>query len=255
MQDFGRLNRQQWHQRYLAQAGWTQHIRQYLFDKFKIESDAKLLEVGAGTGAVIKAVQIHGFYNLSGVDLDYPSLAFSRTNLDNYKPVQADGHHLPFAGAVFDVCFCHFLLMWTKDPFQILFEMRRVTQPGGWVMALAEPDHLGRVDYPPPLDTLGKQQTQALLDQGVDIEVGRKLRSLFIKSRLVSVEVGILGAQWLTAEDNKSDDTEWTMIRSDLEGHLTQSELDDYEHHDWQARQEGKRVLFIPTFYAIGNVP
>jgi ubiquinone/menaquinone biosynthesis C-methylase UbiE len=255
VQDFGRLNPQQWHQRYLAQAGWTQHIRHYLFEKIKPDSRSKILEVGVGTGAVIEAVQKQGFSNFTGVDLDYPSLAFAQSNADIFKPAQADGHNLPFAGFLFDVCFCHYLLMWTADPWQILQEMRRVTQPGGWVIALAEPDHQGRIDYPPPLDALGKRQTQALADQGVDVHMGRKLRSLFTKSGLQSVEVGILGAQWFLSESEQNESTEWTMIRADLDGHLTQSELDNYEQQDWQAQQQSTRVLFIPTFYALGIVP
>jgi hypothetical protein len=143
--------------------------------------------------------------------------------------------------------------MWVQKPQLILYEMTRVTRPGGWVIALAEPDHQARIDYPPPLDVLGTHQTQALTEQGVDVHMGRKLRSLFHHTGLVEIEVGIMSAQWdgLLAWDA----TEWIMLEADLAGQLTHEALIDYQDVDRQARQTGQRILFIPTFYALGKVP
>jgi SAM-dependent methyltransferase len=62
---------------------------------------------------------------------------------------QADRHTLPFQ-PVFDVTFCHFLLLWVSNPEKVVAEMGRVTRPGGSVR-LAEPDYGGRIDYPESL--------------------------------------------------------------------------------------------------------
>jgi SAM-dependent methyltransferase len=253
MQDFRGLNRQVWHQRYLVQAEWTQHIRQYVFKKINPIPGERILEVGAGTGAVLNALSHEGDFHLFGVDLDYPSLSFSQSLSPAIDLTQADGHHLPFVPGSFGLVFCHYLLMWVQKPHQILHEMARVTRPGGWVIALAEPDHQSRIDYPPPLDALGIRQTQGLQSQGVDVIIGRKLRTLFHQTGLVEVEVGILSAQWegLSAWDA----TEWMMLQADLAGTLSPEALAEYQQIDRQARQTGQRILFIPTFYALGKVP
>jgi SAM-dependent methyltransferase len=255
VQDFRGLNRQQWHQRYVDQAGWTAQIRKYIFNKIKPSFDVRILEVGSGTGAVMGALHNHSYCDITGVDLDFPSLAFSKAKQLFFNQVMGDGHHLPFKKALFGVTLCHYLLMWTAHPAQILSEMRRVTQPGGWVLALAEPDHQSRIDYPPALDILGKHQTQSLKEQGADVCLGRKLRSLFIETGLMEVETGILAAQWHQNDHSTADETEWIMIQADLKDRISQSELADLKHRDQEARKTSQRVLFIPTFYAFGKVP
>jgi SAM-dependent methyltransferase len=254
MQDFRGLSRQLWHQRYVEQAQWTQHIRQYIFKKIETVPGERILEIGSGTSAVLNTLLREGYFNLSGIDIDFPSLLFSKSSRDPVYLAQANGMRLPFTAGTFGVSFCHFLLIWVNGPLQILEEMRRVTHSEGWVIALAEPDHQARIDYPQALDELGKSQTQALGKQGIDVYMGRKLRSLFYQAGLVDVEVGILGAQWNEQFDQKADQTEWAMIKADLGGELTTDDLTQYHNLDRQARQTGERILFIPTFYAFGKV-
>ena len=81
--------------------------------------------------------------------------------------------------ASFDICLCHFLLLWIANPLAALKEMRRIVKPGGWVLALAEPDYGSRIDFPPELEALGQAQSKALQSQCADVSVGRKLRGLF----------------------------------------------------------------------------
>jgi ubiquinone/menaquinone biosynthesis C-methylase UbiE len=255
VQDFRGLDRQQWHLRYEAQAQWTRHIRQHIFNTIKPQPDAQILEVGSGTGAVLGALLTEGYRHLNGLDIDHPSLTFARSAHHAFNLVQGDGHHLPFQQGSFHITCCHYLLLWTENPPQILQEMRRVTRTGGWVIALAEPDHQARLDFPPPLDELGKQQTRALADQGVDVLMGRKLRGLFYETGLRDVEVGILAAQWQREDHPGMDETEWMMVQADMDGLVGSQELAKYQQLDRIARQEGQRILFIPTFYGFGKVP
>ncbi len=94
---------------------------------------------------------------------------------------------------------------------------------------------------------------EALKQQGVDVGIGRKLGELFEKNGLMKIEIGVLGAQW-TSKHSEIDETEWMVLRSDLAGQFSESELNKYQKIDQQARQKGTRILFIPTFYAIGFV-
>ena len=243
-----------WHGRYTQQGKWTEDIRRHLFAKAQLDYDDTILEVGSGTGAILDLLDREGYHQLYGIDIKYPSLAFSMSRNVSYHLAQGDGYRLPFAGDSFSLTYCHYLLLWLANPAAMLTELARVTQPGGWLLALAEPDHQARIDYPPPLDTLGELQTQALAAQGVDVQQGRKLGALFQAVGLTEVETGILGAQWKAEKASEVDETEWLTLQADLAERLTTKRLTDYRDAEERARQQGSRVLFIPTFYAIGRV-
>lgn len=243
-----------WHQRYLQQAGWTRQVRRHLFAKANLPSDAKILEVGCGTGAVLSQVAAETSYELTGIDIDRPCLAFIGRTCPKAHLAQADGQLLPFANGSFDAVYCHYLLLWVDYSVQVLREMRRVTKPGGAVMALAEPDHAARIDAPPPLDELGRLQTDALAAQGANVHMGRSLRQVFSDSGLKEIESALLGAEWLNS-NLSPDPLEWMTLRADLNGILREEKLSEFEAAEGASRKQGIRVLFIPTFYALGFVP
>jgi SAM-dependent methyltransferase len=211
------------------------------------------LEVGCGTGAVIQALDNEFDYHLTGVDIDHASLVFNHAKRPTFPLARGDGHRLPFAANTFDAVFCHYLLLWVADPAQVLAEMQRVTRPGGVVIALAEPDYAGRIDAPPPLDELGRLQTQALARQGIDPEMGTKLEELFQKTGLLNVYSNTLNAKG-DPDPHVIDLMEWTVLRADLAGLVTEQELAQFAALDRKARKAGERVLYIPTAHAIGWV-
>lgn len=249
------LDLERWHQRYVQQSIWTAAIRDYLFGKIALSASDALLEVGSGTAAVLSQLAFQRTQRLFGVDILLPPLRFAQKINKDFRLVQADGFHLPFPQDSFAVSYCHYLLLWVAHPNEILAEMRRVTRPGGCLIALAEPDHEARIDYPPPMDMLGKQQTLALRAQGADTAIGRKLSSLFHQAGLGKIETGIFSAAWSGAPNQSMDPTEWDMIRADLADQFTADQLSDLEENDREASASGERVLFIPTFYAAGIVP
>jgi ubiquinone/menaquinone biosynthesis C-methylase UbiE len=249
----GQLTLAEWHARFTQQAGWTAEVRRHLFEQADVKPGSRVLEVGCGTGAVMGALAEETNYHLTGVDLDHPSLQFNRAQFPLFPLTQADGHKLPFADGAFDAVYCHYLLLWVADPGQALAEMRRVTRPGGVVIALAEPDYAGRVDFPPPLDELGWLQTKALSQQGANPEMGSQLKGLFEQAGFFNIYSDILEAQWDRASHPMAP-LEWRVLRSDLDGLVTEKDLDQFAALDRDARQYGERVLFIPTFYAIGWV-
>ncbi len=248
----GQLTLTEWHARFTQQAGWTAEIRRHLFDQAGLKPGSQVLEVGCGTGAVLNAIAEETDYHLTGVDIDRPSLQFNHTQLPPFPLTQADGHSLPFADKAFDAVYCHYLLLWVADPARVLAEMRRVTRPGGVVIALAEPDYAGRIDSPPPLDELGRLQTKALARQGADVEIGRKLEQLFISAGLVNIFCGQLTAR--ADQPETMDPLEKAVLKSDLAGGLTAAEVDHYLKIDETARSQNRRKMSIPTFHAIAWV-
>lgn len=251
------LTPQDWHLRFAQQARWTQNLRAYLYTQIKLEKASRVLEVGCGTGAILAelpaAIPVKVGLDCNGTHLD-----LARHNVPAARLTLGDAHQLPYHDGYFQVALCHFLLLWVADPAQVLREMVRATQPGGSVLALAEPDYGGRIDYPEELAILGTWQSDSLRHQGADPHLGRKLAGLFSEAGLEAVETGILGGQWFGSPDWEAWESEWAVLESDLTktseiGQI--SEVSRLKALDRSAYQWGGRVLFVPTFYARGCVP
>lgn len=243
------------HSRYLVQATWTALIREQLFDSIQLQGKQKVLEVGSGTGVV--SAEISQRFSLAsvGVDIDRSAVTFAQNNDPTSLYLAGDGNDLPFQSAAFDVVVCHFLLLWVGNPDRILDEMVRVTKPGGWILALAEPDYGGRIDFPRELEAVGQAQTQALLDQGANPYLGRTLRALFHSAQLTEIRSGLLGGEWQGSIDEDQLESEWETLAQDLSDLLPTDELERFRRVDHEAWEMGTRVLFVPTFYAAGRVP
>jgi SAM-dependent methyltransferase len=265
-----------WHARFTQQAGWTQGLRRYLFERSGLSPGQRLLEVGCGTGAVLASLSAAGC-RLHGLDINADFLHQAGQNLlapawsqgDDLLPsstltpnslipnpvflTQADAHHLPYTDGSFDIVFCHFLLLWVHEPVEVIREMRRVTRPGGWVLALAEPDYGGRVDYPEALIQLGELQEEALRRQGAETRLGRRLGALFHSTGLAEVESGVLGGQWREPPSLEDLAQEWAVLQSDLGDQISAEKFNSLQQIDQSAWARGERVLFVPTFYALGR--
>jgi SAM-dependent methyltransferase len=112
---------------------------------------------------------------IHGIDLSAEYLSLAQTDAPFANLIQGDGHQLPYASSSFEIVFCHFLLLWVAEPQTVVNEMARIVRPGGAVLALAEPDYGGRIDYPEEFSELGLWQEQALRRQGADTRLGRRL--------------------------------------------------------------------------------
>ena len=242
-----------WHQRFTRQAVWTRDLRRYLLQRVSLPANPRCLEVGSGTGALLNDLPLPPGALRVGVDLNRPFLRLAGQHNASIANVQADGYELPFACAAFDLVCCHYLLLWLDDPQAALREMRRVARPGGWVMAFAEPDYGGRVDYPPPLDELGRLQTLALRAQGADPLTGRRLVSLFQQAGFTTIHSGILGGEWLHPSANPADPTEEQVLRQDLAPLLPARRMGELLTAARLAEQNHRRVLYLPTFYALAQ--
>lgn len=251
------LSQAEWHQRFVQQARWTQAIRRYLYQKVQIQNTRRVLEVGCGTGAILSDLLASTTAQVTGIDLAFDRLVFARSIASGAHLAAADGLRLPFPPGAFDIALCHFYLLWVAQQVQALREMARVTRSGGYVIALAEPDYGGRIDYPDPLAELGQAQEQALQQQGADPRTGRRLAELMLSAELKEVQTGLLGGEWSSANPPSRDflKQEWAVLEQDLRGTLSPTGLERLKEIDQAAWDRGERILFVPTFYAIGKVP
>jgi ubiquinone/menaquinone biosynthesis C-methylase UbiE len=240
-----------WHIRYAQQANWTRPLRSYIFEKARLENAQRVLEVGCGTGAVLS--ELPEGPTLYGLDIDRNALIECGQHASRARRVQGNVLHLPFSESSFDIVYCHFLLLWVQNPLQALLEMKRVGRPGGQVIAFAEPDYLHRIDAPEELIPLGRWQTESLVKQGADPGLGARLAELFFEAGIQIVETGEIQG----GKSEPSDEAwklEWNVIQSDLRGWVPDQDLQKLKHIDRHARENGKRILHVPTYFAWGRI-
>jgi ubiquinone/menaquinone biosynthesis C-methylase UbiE len=242
-----------WHARYSQQARWTAQVRQYLFERTRFANAQNVLEVGCGTGALLSGLPASASTRIFGLDLNLAATKQARLHAPIAGISCGDGHRLPYPGGAFDMAFCHFLLLWVQSPQDILKEMKRVVQPGGAVLALAEPDYTGRIDYPAELEPLGRWQAESLRKQGADPDAGRKLRHWFVSAGITPVESGIMAGGWSDSPTHEERALEWAVIESDLADQIHGQNIQYMRQLDEAAWDRRERVLFVPTFYTWGR--
>lgn len=239
-----------WHLRYTQQAKWTRDLRNYLFQKTGLNHADNVLEVGCGTGAIL--AKLPDGIPLHGLDLDPAALAQCRIHAPAASLTQGDALALPYFDGSFDIVYCHFLLLWVRDPLQALREMKRVTKSGGHILAFAEPDYANRIDKPDELVRLGRWQTESLVRQGADPSLGARLAELFFQAGISIIETGTI--QGLENEAPHEEwEIEWAVIESDLAGSVPGEDIQKMKELDQKARQRGERVLHVPTYFAWGR--
>ena len=100
--------------------------------------DARVLDVGAGTGRLAWALEQSGKFAGTLVCLE-PSRAMIGQQLPSQGSVQRDwlqawAASLPFDSASFDLVASLEMLEFTPDPSRSLRELVRVLRPGGWLL-------------------------------------------------------------------------------------------------------------------------
>lgn len=235
------------HRRYTEQAAWTLQAQRRLLAQAGLANAKRVLEVGCGTGAILRNVNIAPDGELFGIDIDREALHMARQVAPAATLLAGDAHSLPFSAGSFDIAFCHFVVLWLRQPALALAEMRRVVRPGGAVIAIAEPEYSGRIDKPAELEALGKGQTAALIAQGADPAIGGKLEQLFKQAGLQLIDAGMLSSEG----ESTDSDLEHEVLQADLRD---KAELEHLLRLDAAAWKAGTRVLQVPTFYALARV-
>ena len=98
-------------------------------------TSGRILDAGAGTGLVGRYLEALGYNNLVAIDISNEMLSKAREK-GVYKELhQMDlGEPLDFKDDVFDAVVCAGVLTFSHAPAKSLYEMVRVTKPGGYIL-------------------------------------------------------------------------------------------------------------------------
>jgi len=93
-----------------------------------VTPDSRVLDLGCGRGGVVELFW-RDVKLAAGLDPDSPSLSEHRA--PGMPILRGVGEHLPFAGEVFDLVVCLWVLEHVREPLTVLREVARVLRPGG----------------------------------------------------------------------------------------------------------------------------
>lgn len=226
-------------------------MRAYLFDKARLSNARRVLEVGCGTGAILRDLRTSA--SRHGLDLDPAALTHCRLHAPAATLTRGNGLSLPYPDQTFDIVYCHFFLLWASDPLLAIREMKRVTRMNGHILALAEPDYYSRVDKPDELKTLGEWQTESLKRQGADPGFGAHLAETFFQAGINLLETGTIQGAGNEASAHERE-MEWAVLKADLAGFVPEEEIQKMKLLDERAWERGERILHVPTYFAWGRV-
>jgi ubiquinone/menaquinone biosynthesis C-methylase UbiE len=118
-----------WEQRFLGEP---------IADALSAIPDARLLDVGAGTGRVSRTLLPK--WNFKGLAINLEpskamlSLGCQLTHSEQMPWIRALAVPLPFQSGSFDIVTHIEVLEFTPDPYETLSELVRVLHPGGWLI-------------------------------------------------------------------------------------------------------------------------
>ncbi len=248
------LSIQDWHNRFLIQAQWTRALRLYFFDLIKLDPANKILDIGCGTGALLPDLQSLSPADIYGADVSLDHLLQASQLSPESSLLGADVHNLPFSDNTFDMILSHYFLMWIGSASHALKEMVRVIKPGGYLVAFAEPDYGGRIDYPQEFIKFREYQISGLEKAGADPRMGRKLPHLFHEIELANIQCGAYDGRWESQLTQQDIDSEWVVLEEDLGDTLTVQELIELKKYEQKTLESGSRLIYVPTFYAWGKI-
>jgi len=248
------LSLQDWHARYKVQAQWTKALRIYFFELLKTHPQEKILDIGCGTGVLLPDLQVLSPAEIYGADINLKNLDLAKMGSPESHLLGADVFHLPFPDDSFDLVLCHYFLLWTGYPSKALQEMVRVTAENGYVVAFAEPDYGGRIDYPLEFIRIRDYQISGLINAGADPRMGRTLKALFSAGGFSDIICGVYEGAWKKDLSQSELDSEWQVLEEDLSGILSKTEIAVLKKHETAAIKNGTRLIYVPTFYCWGKV-
>lgn len=125
-------------------AGITNRMLDYFLERWELDKDARVLDVGCGQGAALELFRQHGL-TATGVTLGKDDIAACQSK--GFEVFEMDQSFLDFDSATFDFIWCRHCLEHSIFPYFTLSGFHRILRPGGYLY----------VEVPAP-DTVAQHQ-------------------------------------------------------------------------------------------------
>lgn len=175
-----------------------------------------ILDVGAGTGALTLdlawRVGIGGL--VTAIDNDTEALKIAQSLAERVgvriETLACEATALPVKDATQDMTVARFLFQHLPDPWAVLFQMRRVTRPGGRIVIIDIDDEVALCEplVPQPLADLRKAIRILQLKRGGNRLIGRQLYRLMRKAGLEAIQVIVIPRVRLGLQNGRSAEIE-----------------------------------------------
>jgi len=228
----------------------TKDLRNSIYNKYNLRNAKKVLDLGCGDGKITKELSTFCCMGeVIGLDLNINLLKRKDPSL---KVICGDAEKLPFQDNTFDVVFTHLFFLWVSRPLTVIKEIVRVTRDGGLIIASAEPDYEGRIDYPAEFSYHKSIFLNIAPIWGLDTTIGRKLGSFFIKAG-VNPQIGIYPLFFSSSTLAETFQKDWERNLPILKQIFLPDELENLKMKEKEAIQKGERWVYYPLFYVIAQ--
>jgi SAM-dependent methyltransferase len=126
----------------VSAADWAELHEQYVepaytaaLDALGIGEGTRMLDIGCGAGLALRLAADRGA-DVSGLDAAPGLLEYARRRVPGATIVQGELQSLPFPDQAFDAVTAFNSFQYAADPIEALREAKRVTAPGGSILAL-----------------------------------------------------------------------------------------------------------------------
>lgn len=228
----------------------TKDFRKKIYDLVGIADVRRVLEVGCRMGYITQEIREISSAQITAIDSDHKILAEAMENVQGVEFYRETGEKLSMRDNSFDIVISHYLFMWTEKPFGSLMELVRVCKPGGYIIALAEPDVKAWIEDP----DLGFEdyQYEVIKNIGGNPEIGRKLYALFTSAGL-ETDMYVNVHVWEEEAMRDFVTNGWQIVRE--EGIISAEEYEEKIQKELEIIKNHLRFLAIPTITAVGKKP
>ena len=255
-----KMSARDWDRKMKQQSEESTEYRHGLYEKVDLRSREKILDIGCGTGSVLRDMAGMTDGEITGVDVDGDKLEIARKNtsdLENVRIMEGDMTDLPFEDDTFDLVTFHIVMVYVKDQEKAIRECARVTKSGGTVLASLEPDYEGDIQYPEdPARDIHLRWMESL---GADLRCGRKLKFLF-RTAGMDAYVGMdTETDYIHVRDDEKKlemfrDQRWAMEKMLEDAGWPPERIEGYLIKQEDLIFRGMKFHFPVAFYAIGTV-
>ena len=179
-----------------------------LVNQLGIMAGMQILDVGCGTGAMLKHFadtvgttgKVVGFDN-SAEQLEFSKQRVAALGITACEFVQGHAHATGLPAASFDLVYSRFLFLHLNDPAAVVSEMRRLAKPGGVIVCEDISMKNGfTIPKSEPIDTIKKIIYQAAASAGIDWDIGLRLYGLLQRAGLRDVDVKLVPQMYSSGE-------------------------------------------------------